>query len=285
MEYKNIFKIVVCVMLLLSTLLFALPNTVVHLYGIPFTYICFIVPFLIGKIWFNDKFKNNYGYGYKIPIVIFVAMLQLELERFIGLADDNLRQEIQSEKKFFSLNPFEHLFDIDLIYWILMIIFRMFVYGLMIYVWLPKKECKEVIQKNEPCTFREYAREFLIVLVTLIVSGCVFWFFTLKLSRDKPSAQDTLIFLTYAFGMEFCVFFLLLSICREVRRKSYIAFGIAFVVFLMLSFLFSSYGTVIFKHFCTNIIGDVWDYREQRCRTDCIQWGQEKGCIKSVNEL
>ena len=27
-------------------------------------------------------------------------------------------------------------------------------------------------------------------------------------------------------------------------------------------------------------MGDVWDYDEERCRTDCITWTKESGCVK-----
>ena len=75
-------KCIKTILLLLSTLLFPLQFFSIVFYFIPSLYICFIVPYLIWKIWFgkdNQKIRKI-SLTWKLPIVIFLAFIMFEME-------------------------------------------------------------------------------------------------------------------------------------------------------------------------------------------------------------
>ena len=114
-------KCIKTILLLLSTLLFPLQFFSIVFYFIPSLYICFIVPYLIWKIWFgkdNQKIRKI-SLTWKLPIVIFLAFIMFEMEILL-----------------IFLVPYTLSLAWKLIFFTCsLLLFRCITYAMMIFVW------------------------------------------------------------------------------------------------------------------------------------------------------
>ncbi len=134
LKYKNI---IICFLLFVSTLLFALPMSSIIFLGLPYIYICFVAPYYIGKFLFQSSFQNvkNVGLIYKIPIIFILAVLLMVTEMIIGMSSNMINDITQIE----ILNFFHSLVELELNFWVSIILVRIVFYSLMIYIWLPHR--------------------------------------------------------------------------------------------------------------------------------------------------
>ncbi len=287
MTMKNILKTIVCIFLLLSTVLFALPPITLYFYGLPLIYVCFIVPYIIGKILFADRFSNNAGYGYKFPIILFLAFLMLQTEIFLNIWSDFPLETLLVNKDIALTSLINALWDIDIKFWICIVLLRIVFYASAIYVWLPKtKETNNAeVEIKHNKTLYWYLKETFIIFITLILFSILCYFFAMKLFVIFIGTMNIAITILSIMMMELCLFLILLSMCREVRKKSYIVFAICFGLCVLISFFLPSYSVSDEMDYCLDIAHGVWDSEQGRCRQDCIKWTHEKGCIKSYDEL
>lgn len=113
-------KLIKTILLLISTMPFPLFFAIL-LYVVPALYICFIVPYLIWKIWFdkdNQKMKKI-TLIWKLPIIIFLALTMFEMEMLL-----------------IFLVPFTLPFIWKLIFFFIsLLLFRCITYAMMIFVW------------------------------------------------------------------------------------------------------------------------------------------------------
>ena len=113
-------KLIKTIILLVSTIPFPLFFAVL-LYFAPALDVCFIVPYLIWKIWFakdNRKIKKI-TLTWKLPIIIFLAWAMFEIEILL-----------------IFLVPFTISFMWKLIFFIFpLLLFRCITYTMMIFVW------------------------------------------------------------------------------------------------------------------------------------------------------
>ena len=83
----------------------------------------------------------------------------------------------------------------------------------------------------------------------------------------------------YGFVMFVCLTSFGLTIFSKIRKISYILFSISLTIYIC---MYNFVPDIKEKHLidaCMDL-GNVWDYKEHRCRTDCWRWSLEKGCEK-----
>lgn len=114
-------KLIKTFLLLISTLIFPLQYFSIVFYFIPSLYICFIVPYLIWKIWFGKGKQQikKYSLIWKVPIIIFLAFALFEIEIMLIFLVVGIR-----------------LFALQLILFVcLLLLYRSVTYFMMIFVW------------------------------------------------------------------------------------------------------------------------------------------------------
>ncbi len=285
MKHRNIFKVIASLLLFMSSLLFILPTTMAYFYMWPLFYNCLVVPFLIAKIWFNDKLKNEIGFDYKIPIVIFLAILQFQFEMGVLALDDTLSQKIFLEDYSPISNPFKYLLDVNIYCYLKIIFIRIISYGLMIYVCLPKKNelnlnVDSIPENNTP---KRIYLEKLWAGCAVILSVILTIVFGYSITIFDDGIDDRVAILIILIE-ELCLFSLLLSLRRSVRKKARIIFGITFLLFVLslLYTLFFTDANIIDA--CYDVEHGVWDYEQRRCRTDCQTWNWQDKCVPLSGE-
>ncbi|MBQ8481417.1 MAG: hypothetical protein IJ532_02645 [Alphaproteobacteria bacterium] len=152
-------KCIKTILLLLSTLLFPLQFFSIVFYFIPSLYICFIVPYLIWKIWFgkdNQKIKKI-TLIWKLPIVIFLAWTMFETEILLVF-----------------LVPHTLLFIWKLVFFIFsLLLFRSIIYVMMIFVW----------QSDILVPYRKLIYAFILAYC---IAGAYLWYSSL----NAPDTDD-----------------------------------------------------------------------------------------------
>ena len=112
-------KLIKTILLLITTVPFPMFLSIV--YVVPALYVCFVVPYLIWKIWFgkgNQKIKKI-TLIWKLPIIIFLALAMFEIEILL---------------MFFV--PFTLSFIWRIVFFICsLLLFRYLTYLMMIFVW------------------------------------------------------------------------------------------------------------------------------------------------------
>lgn len=113
--------------------------------------------------------------------------------------------------------------------------------------------------------------KFFVLIIMLV-------FFVSDYSTVK-SIRLWLLF-SYALIMFVCSLSFFLTMFPPIRRVAYIIFGISLVSLLLLN----RFNSEIYNEFkvvdCVEV-GQVWDPEQKICRTDCLKWNKEKGCIPS----
>ena len=84
---------------------------------------------------------------------------------------------------------------------------------------------------------------------------------------------------TYGFVMFVCLASFGLTIFPKIRKICYILFFISLVAYIC---MYNFTPNIKEQHLVDGCmdLGNVWDYNEHRCRTDCWRWTFEKGCEK-----
>lgn len=152
-------KCIKTILLLLSTLLFPLQFFSIVFYLIPSVYICFVVPYLIWRIWFgkdNQKIKKI-TLTWKLPIIIFLAWAMFEIEILL-----------------IFLVPFTLPFIWKLIFFIcLLLLLRCITYAMMIFAW----------QSDILVSYRKLIYAFILAYCIAVAD---FWYSSLK----APDTDD-----------------------------------------------------------------------------------------------
>lgn len=151
-------KLIKTILLLISTIPFPLFFAIL-LYVVPALYICFIVPYLIWKIWFGkDKQKiKKITFIWKLPIIIFLACAMFGMEILL-----------------IFLVPFSLPFICKLIFFFIsLLLFRCITYAMMIFVW----------QSDILVTYRKLIYTFILVY-------CVSVSYFLYSSINAPDIDD-----------------------------------------------------------------------------------------------
>ena len=112
-------KLIKTILLLITTIPF--PLFLGILYVVPALYVCFVVPYLIWKIWFGkgDRKIKKITLIWKLPIIIFLAWAMFEIEILLMF-----------------LVPFTLSFTWKIGFFICsLLLFRCLTYLVMIFVW------------------------------------------------------------------------------------------------------------------------------------------------------
>lgn len=156
---KKTSKYIKTILLLLSTLLLPLQFFGIVFYFIPNLYICFVVPYLIWKIWFDkdNQKMQKITLIWKLPIVIFLAWAMFETEMLL-----------------IFLVQFTLPFIWKLIFFVFsLLLFRCIIYAMMIFVW----------QSDILLPYRKLVYAFILAYCITIAD---FWYSSL----NAPDTDD-----------------------------------------------------------------------------------------------
>lgn len=83
----------------------------------------------------------------------------------------------------------------------------------------------------------------------------------------------------YSLVMFVCLASFGLTIFPKIKKICYIVFFISLITYIC---MYNFIDDIKEQHLIDSCmdLGNVWDYKEHRCRTDCWRWTFEKGCEK-----
>lgn len=84
---------------------------------------------------------------------------------------------------------------------------------------------------------------------------------------------------TYGFVMFVCLVSFGLTMFSKIRKISYIIFFLSLIIYIC---MYNFVPDIKEQHLIDGCmdLGNVWDYNEHRCRTDCWKWDYKLGCLK-----
>ena len=84
------------------------------------------------------------------------------------------------------------------------------------------------------------------------------------------------------FQQKMSVFLLIMSILSVILNKKILMILWPVAIFYTHGFymIFPEYEIYTERETCLDLGNGVWDYAEHRCRTDCVTWNKEQGCVK-----
>lgn len=83
----------------------------------------------------------------------------------------------------------------------------------------------------------------------------------------------------YYLAMFVCSLSFFLTLFVSIRKISYIFLGVSFVFLLIMRNFVPEISDELNKIDCLEV-GKVWDGEQKICRTDCVTWNKEQGCVK-----
>ncbi len=129
---------------------------------------------------------------------------------------------------------------------------------------------KNILKKTGSCVFLLLRIAILIFLFLWFCYDSVIVF---------PAPQLYALVVYYSI-MLLCIFAFIATFFKRFRRKGYILFGGAMIIYCGLWFNFVP---IIDQHGadrCLDSEQGVWDYDRHECRQDCWRWDKEHGCYK-----
>lgn len=90
---------------------------------------------------------------------------------------------------------------------------------------------------------------------------------------------NTIFLFFYCLAVCVCSLSLILTVFIPIRRISYILFILSFILWLSIRNFVPEISDQLRKIDCIEV-GKVWDEDKKNCRTDCITWNKEQGCVK-----
>lgn len=151
-------KLIKTILLLISTLPFPL-FFAISLYFVPALYVCFVVPYLIWKIWFgkNNQRIKKITLIWKLPIISFLAWAMFPVEMLL----------------IFAIPAILPLFGKIIIFTFFLLVVRCITYIMMIFVW----------QSDILISFRKVMYSFILIY-------CATVSYFVYLSINAPDTDD-----------------------------------------------------------------------------------------------
>ncbi len=84
---------------------------------------------------------------------------------------------------------------------------------------------------------------------------------------------------SYSFVIFVCLTSFGLTIFSKIRKICYIIFFLSLITYICMYNLVPDIKEQHLIDGCMDL-GNVWDYNEHRCRTDCWKWDNKLGCLK-----
>ena len=84
---------------------------------------------------------------------------------------------------------------------------------------------------------------------------------------------------TYGFVIFVCLISFGLTMFSKIRKTCYIIFFLSLITYIC---MYNFVPNIKEQHLIDGCmdLGNVWDYNEHRCRTDCWKWDDKLGCLK-----
>lgn len=115
------------------------------------------------------------------------------------------------------------------------------------------------------------------VIIKLFLCAILFAFFAIDLF--EVDLKNKTILIIYRSVMFVSLLSLFLTIFPKLHNISLGLFIISFTVYI---YMYNNVAEIVEQHLIDGCmdIGNVWDYNEHRCRTDCWKWDEKLGCLK-----